>query len=398
MGVSAVLSVLAVGGLLLILAGAVSVLLLLSRRLAPKDPDFLLPPISVLKPLAGLDDDLLENLLSLARQDYPHFELIFAAEDPRDPALGVAEHVQRLHPALRIRIVYGSAPFGRNPKVQNLAAMLPFAQHDALLISDSNVRVGRQYLRTLVRDFDGPGVGMVSNLVMGRRGRGVGATLENLQSNTWLASALAAARSLSGHVCVLGKSILLRRSVLERLGGLAAVKDVLHEDYVLGQMFARAGQRVVHSPYRVESIHTRATVDHFIQRHLRWSIMRRRANPAAYAVEALSHPLVWASLLALVALATQDQTSGLLALVVILGKLLIDIGLFTVMTQRRPSVREMLLLPVKDGLIFGIWAVAMFQRRVVWRGHLLEVGRGAQLVAVRPSSPSLAPEPQEDSV
>ena len=131
------------------------------------------PPISVLKPLKGDEDELYENLRALAGQRYPEFEILCGAEDPADPALGVVRRLAAEMPAVPIRIVCGGAPIGLNPKVNNLAQLLPVARHELVLISDANVRPPPDYLAGLADQIAGPGVGLVHSPLVGVHERSV---------------------------------------------------------------------------------------------------------------------------------------------------------------------------------------------------------------------------------
>src|SRR5215467_9727265 len=225
------LAVLAPISLALTLIAHLTVFLVLSPRRRKKDGPA--PAITILKPVKGAEDGLYENLASLARQDYPQFEMLIGAEDPFDPALAVARRVQRDHPAVRIRIRAGSRRLGLNPKVNLLEALVRSARHEHLLISDSNVRAAPGYLRET--------------------------------------AAASIARVVAGRACVIGKSMLFRRRDLEDLGGFAAVRNVLAEDYLIGRSFELAGWKVALSPCLLTAVHRGWTVRRFANRHVRWA-------------------------------------------------------------------------------------------------------------------------------
>ena len=256
------------------------------RRRGPR------PPISILKPVRGLDDGLYDNLVALARQDYPAFEILVGAEDPDDPALLIAAQVRRDFPGVAIRIVAGGPPIGHNPKVNNLAQLVPLARHEHLLISDSNVRPGPGYLAAIAGELADPRVGLVHNVLLGTGERTTAALLENLHLASFVCASVCGAALLTDQPLVIGKSMLMHRRDLERAGGLAAVKDLLAEDYQLARRIQASGRAVRLSSYRLPTINADWDLARFLGRHLRWAQMRRRQTLGWYLVEPLGQPVV----------------------------------------------------------------------------------------------------------
>ena len=349
------------------------------------EPTTLLP-LSVLRPLKGLEVGLYENLVSLAVQDYPDFELVLGIADPDDPAVEVARQLKRDYPGVRVRLATGAPVVGLNPKVNNLLHMAARARHDLILVSDSNVRVGPTYLRQLAAELSDPSVGLVHSALVGQGDGSVGSVLENLQMNTVTAYGACGMLALSGRPLVIGKSMLFRKSELDQIGGLLGVANVLAEDYVIGRRFHAAGFAVRLSPHRIEVISAGWALDRFLNRQLRWSQMRFHLAPLAYLFEPLICSFFWAGVLATVASVEalpSGWRDGLLAVcaVVVSIRVALDSAQTLRLRGRRLSAGEVALLPVKDLLMLSLWVAGFLKRTINWRGTVAYVGAGSVLSA-----------------
>lgn len=341
-------------------------------------------PVTVLKPLCGADDALERNLETFFRQTWPHLELVFGVEGEDDPAVAVVRRLRARHPHVRCRLVIHDGRRALNPKISNLRAMLEAGAHDVVLISDSNVAAPPRYVEELLGqllDRDRP-VGMATSLFAGVGERSLGAALENLHLNGPIAGSVAASQELTGRTIVVGKSMMFRRSTLDRLGGLESVSTLLAEDYVLGRMVRAAGQEVRIGTVIVDNVCERTTVRRFVDRQLRWGLLRSRLKPLAYPLEPLLSPLF----VALIAPAFGAPLVPALA-----WALALSAGRDAIQwwRLRGPAglLRALPLVPLKEALALGVWAVAPFHRHVSWRGRRFRVSAGTRLYAEAPVSP-----------
>jgi ceramide glucosyltransferase len=285
--------------------------------------------------------------------------------------------VAAAHPGVPARVVVDRRESGLNPKVNNLANLLPHARHDVLLISDSNVRVESGYLRELVAHLVRPGVGLVSSPIRAGGGAGLGAALEGLQLNTFVMGGVAALHRLFDEPCVVGKSMLLRRSTLDRIGGFSFLGRYLAEDQVCGQEVARLGQRLALAHRPVENVLGRLSVRDFLARHLRWAKIRRHVAPTGYAGEAVLNPL----LLALVGAAWLADLRGLLLILgTIAAKACLDAWAERAAGVARPAWHYPALGVLKDLLLAVAWPVPFLNSAVSWRGNRLRITRRSRLV------------------
>jgi len=357
------------------------------RHRAVSERSTFTPPISILKPLKGVDDNLYANLLSFVRQDYPQFELLLGVDDANDRAVAVARQLQRDFPQAPVRLVIRRNRVGLNPKVNNLLSLLRQSRFDHVLISDSNVLVSRDYLRETVAPLVNPSVGLVSNVVIGDGEQTLGSLLENFQLNTFVLGGVCLGDWL-GHPVVVGKSMLMRRSDLDRLGGLHAVRDVLAEDYVLGSRFHEAGLDVVLSPHPVCTVNQRWDLSRTLSRHGRWAKMRRSLQPAAFAIEPVVCAHLWFVLALLLACSTGDTVRAELAAMGLMFKASLDAFLFASTRAATPTLLIWPLGVLRDLLLVGLWFSACISRTVHWRGNTLRIGRGSSL---RPRTTSATP-------
>ena len=349
------------------------------RRTSPAPGEAALPPVSILKPLKGLDDNLFDNLESFCRQDYPEYEILFALQDHNDSAYKVARKIKDRHPGKNITIVVERCGAGLNPKVNNLIPAYRASRYDTILISDSNVLVGPDYLRSIAEKLTDPAAGLVTNLIRGTGGRTLGAVLENLHLNSFIVGSVCFLDRYLGRSCVIGKSMLMRKKDLESIGGFPAFKDVLAEDYLIGRKMQEKGKGVIVSGYRVNNVNQYWTIGRFLNRHTRWGKLRWKIGGYQYFSELLANPVFLS--FAMLLLAGPTPPALLFAAMAATLKVIGDRSLGETTGASLPF-RSYLLVPVKDVIIGFLWFVPLLSDTVVWRGNRYLLDRDSRLAPV----------------
>lgn len=339
--------------------------LLRSRRL----PTGYTPPITVLKPLKGPGVELATNLETFCRQDYPEYQIVFGVEDAGDPAVDIVRSLMRRFPDRDITLSVGNEE-GANRKVASLVHMMRHARHDVLAISDADIRVRPDYLRTLAAPLSDPTVGLTTCLYRGRSIIGLPSLIESLFINTDFLPMVLMAQWVQRFRYAYGASTAFRREALAGIGGFDALRDHLADDYVLGNRIADAGWRLLLLPYVVETVLDSRTLGDVWRHQLRWARTYRACQPFGWFVSLIVHTMLWG---VLAVLATSGSTVGwialLTAIVARVGALRVILG----MLGDTATVRELWLVPLKDLAYSAVWMTSWLGRDVVWSGQRLRV-------------------------
>jgi ceramide glucosyltransferase len=318
-------------------------------------------PISILKPLAGLDLDLEANLRTFFEQDYPAFEILFAVSDANDPAAQMVAKLQREYAAVPSRLlVTGDSPYP-NAKVYSLERMSAGAANDLLVMSDSDIRVKPDLLCTVAAEFQNPNVGIATCPYRAVPGKSFWSRLEATGMNTDFWAGALVARMLEGMRFAVGPTIVARRRVLESIGGFNRLKDYLAEDFVMGSFAAEAGHGVILSSYVVEHHIGAATLIQNVAHRVRWTRSTRRSRPAGYIGQLFTMPLP----LALLACALAPALWLLLPIAIAVRCL----AAYVVSRRVLRAKINWLLLPIEDLLGFFFWIDGFFGSTIVWRGR-----------------------------
>ncbi len=341
-------------------------------RRPPSLPAGPLLGVSVLKPLCGAEPGLYENLRSFCLIAAPRYQIVFGTRDPADPAIAVAEQLQREFPQLDMQIVVSPVQHGSNRKVSNLINMLEKARYEALIIADSDARVGKGYLEAVTGPLLEPSVGLVTTLFRSVPTRGIWPRLGAMYVNDWYMPSVLLAWLFGHREYASGQTMAFRRDTLEAMGGLRCIADHLADDYQLGQQVRRLQQRIVLSPYLPEAVQYDSDREALTEHELRWMSTVRVLAPTSFTFLFLSFTLPLAAVgWALRAPGFATSWATILVGIAVAARL----ALFVLVRwqDRRLSLRDLWLLPVRDLLLVWIWWRGFFASRLVWRDNKFQI-------------------------
>jgi len=320
-----------------------------------------LPPVSILKPLSGLDDGLEDNLRTFFSQEYPAFEILFAVREAGDPAVAVVGKLQQEYPQVPTRLMVTGEPSYPNAKVFSLGKMLSCAANDLVVMSDSDVRVTGSLLRTIAAEFQDPRLGVATCPYRAVAGATLWSRLEATGLNTDFIAGILVARMLEGMKFAVGPTIAARRSVLQSIGGFDRLKDYLAEDFVMGKLAAEAGHGVALSSFVIDHHIGSSDLRQSVAHRLRWMRSTRRSRPAGYLGQLFMMPFPLSLLLC-------AWNAGWWPMVFLATA--IRILSAHVMSARVLHARlNWFLLLLEDLAAFIFWLAGFFGNTVLWRGR-----------------------------
>jgi ceramide glucosyltransferase len=323
------------------------------------------PPVSNLKPIRGVDPDAYENFASLCRQDYPDYELLFCVSSESDPVVAVLERLQRDFPQRSIRIIHRAGDSASNDKVAKLARLVNEARHEVLVINDSDVRVGPDYLRSVVAPLGRPGVGAVTCFYSSQADKNFAENLHTIGMLSDFFAGLLVARELDGVKFAIGKTIATTRTNLAEFGGYESLENRPGDDLLVGRLIAEHGHEVELLPYTIQTVSDSASFRDLLQKRLRWMVVMRHMRPSGHFGLLFTHGLPW-TLLAILVHPTVTVAlvyGGLYtALRVAMTWMIANRGL------KLRGVRERIpLIPVWDAAAFLLWLTSFTRSSIRWR-------------------------------
>jgi ceramide glucosyltransferase len=324
------------------------------------------PPVSVLKPVYGLDREAYENYASFCRQHYPEYEILFNVADESDPAISVIEAIIRDFRDVPIRLLVGAEQLGSFNKVNKLVRMAHEAKYDLLVVSDSDIRVGPEYLHAVASPFKDSRVGAVTCLYRGLTDDSFASQLEALGNSADFAAGVLVGWQLQDVNFTLGATMATTKSRLAEIGGFEALVDLFVDDYELGHRIAARGHRIELSGYVVDTVYPRQTLQECFAHQVRWNLAIRNAEPLKSLGLLFVHGLPWALLAAMLAPSARLAAGYLGGYVLLRFAMAWTVGVWGL---RDPLLRRKVwMLPLRDAFAFAVWLKSLFDHRVRWRG------------------------------
>ncbi len=336
------------------------------------------PPATILKPLRGAEPELLQNLASFRRQDYPIHQLVLGVAEASDAAVPWVERLIAAEPGADIRLVVDARAHGRNRKVSNLINMLEAARHPILVVSDSDMRVGPDYLAQIVGPLGDPGVGIVTCLYVGKPVGGLWSHLGAAFINHQFLPMALLGRLLGESKGCFGATMAFRRADLEKAGGFEPIADLLADDHALGGLMRGLGKRVHLSRYLIVDMVHEPSLAQLFAHELRWARTIRTLAPASHLGTLVTHPLALAVIAVLFAWDTPLALPALAVLAAALAVRLAGVRLIDRALGLEPA--PLRNVPLRDMLSFVVWCASFWGKSVRWRGQAFRVAADGRLV------------------
>src|SRR5580765_2110368 len=370
--------------LVMTLAGAVRyrTIAVQARANALAVPIGSLPPVTILKPIHGMEEQLEKNLESFFEQDYPDYEVIFGARDAENSALAIAERVRARFPGVKSQVVLSGPPTWPNAKVFSLHKMIAATDRSYFVISDSDVRVAPDFLRNTIPPLLDPKVGLVTCMYRGIPSTDFWSTLEALGLSVEMSSGVMVADMLEGMRFALGPAMTARRDAIEAIGGIAATADYYSDDFELGNRIWAKGFRVVLSHHIVRNVLTTRSAVRTLGDQLRWMKSTRYSRPAGHLGTGLTFAMPF-GLLGLVAAAELGHWGLGLAFLgwAALNRMIQSIAIGWGIARDPRSLTLCWLYPLRDLAGFFVWVGSYTSRRFYWRGETYAFGKGGRIAA-----------------
>jgi ceramide glucosyltransferase len=349
-----------------------------------------LPPVTIFKPVHGMEEQLAANLESFFQQDYPDYEVIFGVRDRENPAAQIAERVRSRHPHIPSQLIVSGPPSWPSAKVFSLDKMITASSRSYFIISDSDVRVAPDFLRNTIPPLLDPKAGMVTCMYRGIPAPDFWSWLEALGLSVEMSSGVMVADMVEGMRFALGPAMAVRRDALDAIGGIGVVADYYADDFELGNRIWAKGYKVILSHYIVHNVLTHRSPLRTLGDQLRWMKSTRYSRPAGHAGTGLTYAMPFGilGLIAGAALGHRLLGIGLLVLAC-LNRMMQSVVVGGTVARDPRAIWLCWLYPLRDFFGFIAWALSYTSREFYWRGETYRFGKGGRIAPLeRPGTGS----------
>ena len=348
------------------------------RQITPPAPGFT-PPVSLLKPLHGAEPDLARHLEDFFHQDYPGYEILFCARTAEDAGLAIARSVSMRYPAVPAQFLVSGEPPYANAKVASLDRMAQAARYSILIVSDSDVCIGPDYLHAVVAPFADPAVGLVTCPYRGvpapaepgaPHHAALWSVLEGVGMSIEMTAGVLVANMLEGMHFALGPTMAVRSECVQAMGGFGVLGQYCADDFLLGHLVAKQGHRVVLSHHAIDHIVLNTSFVDSMRHQVRWSTSTRFSRPKGHFGTSLTYSMPFGLLACAAALGLHWPLAAAASLAwAIMTRIMIAASVGALVVQERTLLRSVLLYPLRDLMGFGFWLASYWGNRITWRGR-----------------------------
>jgi ceramide glucosyltransferase len=351
-----------------------------ARAAAPATPAKSLPPVTIFKPVHGMEEQLAANLESFFQQDYPDYEVIFGVRDLNNPAAKVVEEVRSRYPQVPSRMIVSGPPTWPNAKVFSLDKMIAGSSREYFIISDSDVRVAPDFLRNTIPPLLDPSAGLVTCMYRGIPAADFWSWLEALGLSVEMSSGVMVADMMEGMRFALGPAMAVRRDAIDAIGGIVAVADYYSDDFELGNRIWAKGFKVILSHHIVQNVLTRRSLLRTLGDQLRWMKSTRYSRPTGHAGTGLTYAMPFGILGLVAGVALHQWPLGICLLALAWLNRMIQSVIVGWSVARDPrAIWLCWLYPLRDFFGFVAWALSYTSREFYWRGETYRFGKGGRI-------------------
>ncbi|BAZ17839.1 putative glycosyl transferase, group 2 family protein [Calothrix sp. NIES-4071] len=336
------------------------------------------PPITILKPICGLDTNTYENLASFCRQDYQDYQIVFSFRSEEDPGIPIVKQIIIDFPERDIKLIQCDRVIGTNLKISNLANAVVFAKHDILVLADSDIRVGSDYLQRIIQPFQDEKVGVVTCLYRSIP-QGWTTLIEAVSQTTEFNAGVLVSNYIEGGIkYAFGATIVIRKQVLSAIGGFEAVADYLADDFQLGYLPFQTGYKVILSDYIVEHELKETSLADAIKQKIRWARCIRVSRFWGYLGLIFTYGIFFSSLL--LAISSNSKITWIIFVSTWTTRLIMGWVVGVMLTQDSIARKYLLMIPLCDLFGFIIWCCGFLGNTIEWRGQKFQLSRDGKLL------------------